>query len=93
MIVQVSDAVRYSKRSPQHQSTQGTHLSSDFEIKMMPQEPVPGSSKEAHASPDISLFNRLPPEVFGKNTLKCNVSLDVNSVKRLGLLSWKFHVL
>lgn len=31
----------------------------------MPQEPVPGSSKEAHTSPDISLFNRLPPEVFG----------------------------
>ncbi|XP_067216664.1 OTU domain-containing protein 5 isoform X7 [Linepithema humile] len=61
----VSDAVRYSKRSPQHQSAQGAHLSSDFEVKMMPQEPVPGSSKEAHASPDISLFNRLPPEVFG----------------------------
>lgn len=65
---QVSDTVRYSKRSPQHQSsTQGSHLSSDFEVKVMPQEPVPGSSKEAHASPDISLFNRLPPEVFGKN--------------------------
>jgi OTU domain-containing protein 5 len=32
----------------------------------MPQEPVPGSSKDMHASPDISLFNRLPPEVFGK---------------------------
>ncbi|XP_024870516.1 OTU domain-containing protein 5-B isoform X2 [Temnothorax curvispinosus] len=64
----VSDAVRYSKRSPQHQSTQGSsisHLPSDFEVKMMPQEPVPGSSKEANASPDISLFNRLPPEVFG----------------------------
>ncbi|KAL6443420.1 hypothetical protein ACFW04_002934 [Cataglyphis niger] len=64
----VSDAVRYSKRSPQHQSTQGSsisHLSSDFEMKMMSQEPVPGSSKEANASPDISLFNRLPPEVFG----------------------------
>lgn len=62
----VSDTVRYSKRSPQHQSsTQGSHLSSDFEVKVMPQEPVPGSSKEAHASPDISLFNRLPPEVFG----------------------------
>ncbi|KAL6443421.1 hypothetical protein ACFW04_002934 [Cataglyphis niger] len=66
----VSDAVRYSKRSPQHQSTQGSsisHLSSDFEMKMMSQEPVPGSSKEANASPDISLFNRLPPEVFGNN--------------------------
>ncbi|XP_077263838.1 deubiquitinating enzyme A isoform X2 [Temnothorax americanus] len=64
----VSDAVRYGKRSPQHQSTQGSsisHLPSDFEVKMMPQEPVPGSSKEANASPDISLFNRLPPEVFG----------------------------
>ena len=34
---------------------------------MMSQEPVPGSSKEANASPDISLFNRLPPEVFGEN--------------------------
>jgi len=33
----------------------------------MSQEPVPGSSKEANASPDISLFNRLPPEVFGEN--------------------------
>ncbi|XP_011863459.1 PREDICTED: OTU domain-containing protein 5-A isoform X3 [Vollenhovia emeryi] len=64
----VSDAVRHAKRSPQHQSTQGSsisHLPSDFEAKMMPQEPVPGSSKEANASPDISLFNRLPPEVFG----------------------------
>ncbi|XP_029667550.1 OTU domain-containing protein 5-A isoform X1 [Formica exsecta] len=64
----VSDAVRYSKRSPQHQSAQGSsisHLPSDFEVKMMSQEPVPGSSKEANASPDISLFNRLPPEVFG----------------------------
>ncbi|KYQ58700.1 OTU domain-containing protein 5-A [Trachymyrmex zeteki] len=64
----VNDAVRYNKRSPQHQSTQGSsisHLPSDFEAKMMPQEPVPGSSKEANASPDISLFNRLPPEVFG----------------------------
>ncbi|XP_011332572.1 OTU domain-containing protein 5-A isoform X3 [Ooceraea biroi] len=63
----VNDAVRYNKRSPQHQSTQGTsisHLPSDFDVKI-PQEPVPGSSKEAHASPDISLFNRLPPEVFG----------------------------
>ncbi|XP_014481194.1 PREDICTED: OTU domain-containing protein 5-A isoform X3 [Dinoponera quadriceps] len=62
----VSDAVRYSKRSPQHQSaTQGSHLPPDFEVKATPQEPVPGSSKEAHASPDIPLFNRLPPEVFG----------------------------
>ncbi|XP_011151142.1 OTU domain-containing protein 5-A isoform X2 [Harpegnathos saltator] len=62
----ISDAVRYNKRSPQHQSTtQGSHLPSDFEIKVTPQEPVPGSSKEAHASPDIPLFNRLPPEVFG----------------------------
>ncbi|XP_015188627.1 PREDICTED: OTU domain-containing protein 5-A isoform X3 [Polistes dominula] len=64
----VSDTVWY-KRSPQHQSPQGsniTHLpSSDFKEKIMPQEPVPGSSKEAHTSPDISLFNRLPPEVFG----------------------------
>ncbi|XP_011255478.1 OTU domain-containing protein 5-B isoform X5 [Camponotus floridanus] len=63
----VSDAVRYSKRSPQHQSTQGSpisHLSPDFEVKTS-QEPVPGSSKEVNASPDISLFNRLPPEVFG----------------------------
>ncbi|KAL0123239.1 hypothetical protein PUN28_007681 [Cardiocondyla obscurior] len=64
----VNDAVRYNKRSPQHQSAQGSsisHLPSDFEVKMIPQEPVPGSSKEANASPDISLFNRLPPEVFG----------------------------
>ncbi|CAL1687851.1 unnamed protein product [Lasius platythorax] len=64
----VSDAVRYSKRSPQHQSTQGSsisHLPPDFEVKVTSQEPVPGSSKEANASPDISLFNRLPPEVFG----------------------------
>ncbi|XP_012171791.1 OTU domain-containing protein 5 isoform X4 [Bombus vosnesenskii] len=63
----VNDSVRYNKRSPQHQSTQGStmsHLASDFESKIS-QEPVPGSSKEAHASPDISLFNRLPPEVFG----------------------------
>ncbi|XP_076229749.1 deubiquitinating enzyme A isoform X4 [Nomia melanderi] len=63
----VNDTVRYGKRSPQHQSTQGSaisHLTSDFEPKMS-QEPVAGSSKEAHASPDISLFNRLPPEVFG----------------------------
>jgi len=35
----------------------------------MPQEPVPGSSKEANASPDISLFNRLPPEVFGEKKM------------------------
>ncbi|XP_046745309.1 OTU domain-containing protein 5-A [Diprion similis] len=65
----VSDSIRYSsKRSPQHQSTQGPgvpHLSSDFSVAPPPQEPVPGSSKESHASPDISLFNRLPPEVFG----------------------------
>ncbi|XP_029156710.1 OTU domain-containing protein 5-B isoform X1 [Nylanderia fulva] len=64
----VSDAVRYSKRSPQHQSTQGSsisHLPPEFEVKVTSQEPVPGSSKEANASPDISLFNRLPPEVFG----------------------------
>ncbi|XP_043514933.1 OTU domain-containing protein 5-B isoform X4 [Frieseomelitta varia] len=63
----VNDSVRYNKRSPQHQSTQGStmsHLASDYESKIS-QEPVPGSSKEAHASPDISLFNRLPPEVFG----------------------------
>ncbi|XP_076763698.1 deubiquitinating enzyme A isoform X2 [Xylocopa sonorina] len=64
----VNDSVRYNKRSPQHQSTQGSaipsHLTSDFEPKIS-QEPMPGSSKEAHASPDISLFNRLPPEVFG----------------------------
>ncbi|XP_003707126.1 deubiquitinating enzyme A isoform X1 [Megachile rotundata] len=64
----MNDSVRYSKRSPQHQSTQGatiSHLTSDFESKIS-QEPMPGSSKEeAHASPDISLFNRLPPEVFG----------------------------
>ncbi|XP_029156713.1 OTU domain-containing protein 5-B isoform X2 [Nylanderia fulva] len=67
-IEQVSDAVRYSKRSPQHQSTQGSsisHLPPEFEVKVTSQEPVPGSSKEANASPDISLFNRLPPEVFG----------------------------
>ncbi|KMQ97656.1 otu domain-containing protein 5-like protein [Lasius niger] len=67
-IIYVSDAVRYSKRSPQHQSTQGSsisHLPPDFEVKVTSQEPVPGSSKEANASPDISLFNRLPPEVFG----------------------------
>ncbi|XP_076292537.1 deubiquitinating enzyme A isoform X8 [Lasioglossum baleicum] len=63
----VNDTVRFSKRSPQHQPAQGSaisHLTSDFEPKIS-QEPVPGSSKEAHASPDISLFNRLPPEVFG----------------------------
>ncbi|XP_015439118.1 PREDICTED: OTU domain-containing protein 5-B [Dufourea novaeangliae] len=63
----VNDAVRYSKRSPQHQSAQGStisHLATDFEPKIS-QEPMPGSSKEAHASPDISMFNRLPPEVFG----------------------------
>ncbi|XP_017787979.1 PREDICTED: OTU domain-containing protein 5-B [Habropoda laboriosa] len=63
----VNDSVRYNKRSPQHQSTQGStiaHITSEFEPKIS-QEPVPGSSKEAHASPDISLFNRLPPEVFG----------------------------
>ncbi|XP_066601004.1 OTU domain-containing protein 5-A-like isoform X2 [Prorops nasuta] len=66
----MADAVRHSKRSPQHQSSQGSsisHLSPEFETKMSPQEPVPGSSKEVHASPDISLFNRLPPEVFGEN--------------------------
>lgn len=45
-----------------------SHLASDFESKIS-QEPVPGSSKEAHASPDISLFNRLPPEVFGKSSI------------------------
>ncbi|XP_015605834.1 OTU domain-containing protein 5-B isoform X2 [Cephus cinctus] len=63
-----SDSVRNSKRSPQHQTqTSGNvdHLSSEFEPKLIPQEPVPGSSKESHTSPDISLFNRLPPEVFG----------------------------
>lgn len=63
----INDSVRYNKRSPQHQSTQGStmsHLASDFESKIS-QEPIPGSSKEAHTSPDISLFNRLPPEVFG----------------------------
>ncbi|XP_017875487.1 OTU domain-containing protein 5-A isoform X5 [Ceratina calcarata] len=64
----VSDSVRYNKRSPQHQpQTQASaisHLTADYETKL-PQEPMPGSSKEAHASPDISLFNRLPPEVFG----------------------------
>lgn len=60
----ISDAIRYSKRSPQHQSPQGSHPI-DCDLKTMQQEPVPGSSKEAHASPDISLFNRLPPEVFG----------------------------
>lgn len=66
-IYQVNDTVRYSKRSPQHQSIQGSsisHLPSDLEMNVS-QEPTPGSSKEAHASPDISLFNRLPPEVFG----------------------------
>lgn len=64
----VNDAVRYGKRSPQHQPSQGSsisHLPADFEPKTIPQEPMPGSSKESHASPDISLFNRLPPEVFG----------------------------
>ncbi|XP_076679826.1 deubiquitinating enzyme A isoform X2 [Andrena cerasifolii] len=68
----VNDAVRYNKRSPQHQPTQGSaaissHMTTpDFEPKIS-QEPMPGSSKEAaaHGSPDISLFNRLPPEVFG----------------------------
>ncbi|KAL2713781.1 OTU domain-containing protein 5-B isoform X1 [Vespula squamosa] len=64
----VPDTVWY-KRSPQHQSPQGSNIAhlppSDFETKIMPQEPIPGSSKEAHTSPDISLFNRLPPEVFG----------------------------
>lgn len=65
----VNDAARYNKRSPQHQSAQGSaipHLASDFEPKSS-QEPMPGSSKQAHAhaSPDISMFNRLPPEVFG----------------------------
>ncbi|XP_012277677.1 OTU domain-containing protein 5-B isoform X2 [Orussus abietinus] len=64
----VNDSMRYGQRSPQHQSTQGSsvvHLPTDFETMATPQEPVPGSSKESHASPDISLFNRLPPEVFG----------------------------
>ncbi|XP_048510929.1 OTU domain-containing protein 5-A isoform X2 [Athalia rosae] len=65
----VSDSIRYSsKRSPQHQSppgTGGSHVTPEFSVAPQPQEPVPGSSKETHTSPDISLFNRLPPEVFG----------------------------
>ncbi|XP_033214680.1 OTU domain-containing protein 5-A isoform X3 [Belonocnema kinseyi] len=62
----VGDSVRYSKRSPQHQSPQNTSIPLlPTELKPAPQEPVPGSSKESHTSPDISLFNRLPPEVFG----------------------------
>ncbi|KAJ8682058.1 hypothetical protein QAD02_017850 [Eretmocerus hayati] len=66
-----SDNVRYGKRSPQHQSSSGIPLlSSEHENTTSnsgssTQEPVPGSSKETNSSPDISLFNRLPPEVFG----------------------------
>lgn len=44
---------------------------------MIPQEPVPGSSKEANASPDISLFNRLPPEVFGENIFSQIMSIYI----------------
>lgn len=44
---------------------------------MIPQEPVPGSSKEANASPDISLFNRLPPEVFGENVFSQIMSIYI----------------
>lgn len=64
--MQISDSVRYGKRSPQHQSQSSgiVHLPSGSTIAQ--QEPVPGSSKESHASPDISMFNRLPPEVFGE---------------------------
>ncbi|XP_011497884.1 PREDICTED: OTU domain-containing protein 5-B [Ceratosolen solmsi marchali] len=63
----INDNVRYNKRSPQHQSSSGIPLlPSEYKASStIPQEPVPGSSKEMHASPDISLFNRLPPEVFG----------------------------
>lgn len=69
MWLQVSDSVRYSKRSPQHQSSPSSGnalLPTEFQVESVPVEPVPGSSKERHTSPDISLFNRLPPEVFGK---------------------------
>ena len=78
--LQVGDSVRYSKRSPQHQSPQNTnvpHLPAEFEVNPAPQEPVPGSSKESHASPDISLFNRLPPEVFGKNCILSSCRLKL----------------
>lgn len=64
----MNENVRYSKRSPQHQSSSGIPLlPSEYKNPPTgPQEPVPGSSKETHTSPDMSLFNRLPPEVFGK---------------------------
>ncbi|XP_058791758.1 OTU domain-containing protein 5-B [Phymastichus coffea] len=63
----VSDSVRCNRRSPQHQSNCAVSLvpSEHKSSTIIPQEPTPGSSKETHASPDISLFNRLPPEVFG----------------------------
>ncbi|XP_043470742.1 OTU domain-containing protein 5-A isoform X4 [Leptopilina heterotoma] len=64
----VGDSVRYTKRSPQHQSPPNASkplLPTEFDVNPAPQEPVPGSSKESQASPDISVFNRLPPEVFG----------------------------
>ncbi|XP_008215952.1 OTU domain-containing protein 5-B [Nasonia vitripennis] len=62
-----NDSMRYNKRSPQHQSSSGIPLlPSEYKAKPpVPQEPVPGSSKEMHTAPDVSLFNRLPPEVFG----------------------------
>lgn len=80
-------------------------MSPDFEVKTS-QEPVPGSSKEANASPDISLFNRLPPEVFGitfelvdiykKYIFKEDTSfiVIVNFFNFLGLTDWEdSHIL
>ncbi|XP_023247466.1 OTU domain-containing protein 5-B isoform X2 [Copidosoma floridanum] len=62
-----NDNARHNKRSPPHQSSSGAayYPPEHKAASPVPQEPVPGSSKETNSLPESSFFNRLPPEVFG----------------------------